>query len=129
MCSMTCFPAPHTLSGNSKQECREDALEFNPTGHLENTGKTIAGLFSLLSGGNDTPPDNSQVPPPKKKKRRRNKDVFNNYKISIMQNEDDLRGLAKGHGLYAGNQYFICSDKLSTGFVTSRSGSGVSISG
>ena len=54
--------------------------EYNPTGHLENTGKAIAGLFSLLSGGNDTPPDNSQVPPPKKKKRRRNKDVFNKYK-------------------------------------------------
>ena len=41
----------------------------------EGTGKTVAGLFSLLSGGNDTPPDNSQVPPSKKKKKKKQKRI------------------------------------------------------
>ena len=69
------FSGSRTLTGNSKQEMQERTPEFNPTGHLENTGKTIAGLFSLLSGGDDTPPDNSQVPPPKKKKKKKQRRI------------------------------------------------------
>ena len=69
------FSGSRTLSGNSKQEMQEHTPEFNPTGHLENTGKTIAGLFSLLSGGDDAPPDNSQVPPPKKKKKKKQRRI------------------------------------------------------
>lgn len=69
------FSGSRTLTGNSKQETQKRTPEFNSTGHLENTGKTIAGLFSLLSGGNDTPPDNSQVPPPKKKKKKKQKRI------------------------------------------------------
>lgn len=69
------FSGSRTLSGNSKQETQEQKPEYNPTGHLENTGKAIAGLFSLLSGGNDTPPDNSQVPPPKKKKKKKQRRI------------------------------------------------------
>ncbi len=64
-----------TLTGNSKQEMQEHTPEYNPTGHIENTGKTIAGLFSLLSGGDDTPPDNSQIPPPKKKKKKKQRRI------------------------------------------------------
>ena len=64
------FSGSRTLTGNNKQEMQEHTPEYNPTGHLENTGKAVAGLFSLLSGGNDTPPDNSQVPLPKKKKKK-----------------------------------------------------------
>ena len=69
------FSGSRTLTGNSKQEMQEHTPEYNPTGHLENTGKAIAGLFSLLSGGNDTPSDNSQVPPPKKKKKKKQKRI------------------------------------------------------
>lgn len=69
------FSGSRTLTGNSKQETQERTPEFNPTGHIENTGKTIAGLFSLLSGGNDTPPDNSQVPLPKKKKKKKQRRI------------------------------------------------------
>jgi len=66
------FSGSRTLTGNSKQE---HTPEYNPTGHLENTGKAIAGLFSLLSGGDDTPPDNSQVPPPNKKKKKKQRRI------------------------------------------------------
>lgn len=69
------FSGSRTLTGNSKQETQEQKPEYNPTGHLENTGKAIAGLFSLLSGGDDTPPDNSQVPPPKKKKKKKQRRI------------------------------------------------------
>lgn len=69
------FSGSRTLTGNSKQEMQEHTPEFNSTGHLENTGKTIAGLFSLLSGGNDTPPDNSQVPPSKKRKKKKQRRI------------------------------------------------------
>ena len=69
------FPGSHTLTGNSKQETQERTPEYNPTGHISNTGKAVAGLFSLLSGGNDTPPDNSQVPPPKKKKKKKQRRI------------------------------------------------------
>ena len=69
------FSGSRTLTGNSKQETQEHTPEYNPTEHLENTGKTIAGLFSLLSGGDDTPPDNSQVPPPKKKKKKKQRRI------------------------------------------------------
>ena len=69
------FSGSRTLTGNNKQEMQEYAPEYNPTGHLENTGKAVAGLFSLLSGGNDTPPDNSQVPPPKKKKKKKQRRI------------------------------------------------------
>ena len=65
------FTGSRTLTGNSKQEMQEHTPEYKSTGHLENTGNALAGLFSLLSGGNDTPPDNSQVPPPKKKKKKK----------------------------------------------------------
>ena len=69
------FTGSRTLTGNSKQEMQGHKPEFNPTGHISNTGKTIAGLFSLLSGGDDTPPDNSQVPPPKKKKKKKQRRI------------------------------------------------------
>ena len=69
------FSGSRTLTGNSKQKTQERTPEFNSTGHLENTGKTIAGLFSLLSGGNDTPPDNSQVPPSKKRKKKKQRRI------------------------------------------------------
>lgn len=67
------FTGSRTLAtGNSKAEMQEHTQGNNPTGHLsEGTGKAVAGLFGLLSGGNDTPPDNSQVPPPKKKKKQK----------------------------------------------------------
>lgn len=67
------FTGSRTLAtGNSKQEAQEHTQGNNPTGHLsEGTGKAVAGLFGLLSGGNDTPPDNSQVPQPKKKKKKK----------------------------------------------------------
>lgn len=63
------------MENRNKLEMQEHTPEYNPTGHLENTGKAIAGLFSLLSGGNDTPSDNSQVPPPKKKKKKKQKRI------------------------------------------------------
>ena len=69
------FSGSRTLTGNSKQETQERTLKYNPTGHIENTGKTIVGLFSLLSGGDDTPPDNSQIPPPKKKKKKKQRRI------------------------------------------------------
>ena len=69
------FTGSRTLPGNSKQEAQEHTPEYKSTGHLENTGKAIAGLFSLLSDGNDTPPDNSQVPPPKKKKKKKQRRI------------------------------------------------------
>ena len=69
------FSGSRTLSGNSKQETQERTPEYNPTGHISNTGKAIAGLFSLLSGGDDTPPENSQVPPPKKKKKKKQRRI------------------------------------------------------
>ena len=70
------FSGSRILTGNSKQETQEHAPEYNPAGHLsEGTGKAVAGLFSLLSGGNDTPPDNSQVPPPKKKKKKKQRRI------------------------------------------------------
>ena len=69
------FSGSRTLTGNSKQEMQEHKPEYNPTGHLDNTGKAIAGLFSLLSGGNDTPPDNSQVPPSKKRKKKKQRRI------------------------------------------------------
>ena len=71
------FTGSRTLTtGNSKAEMQEHTQGNNPTGHLsEGTGKTVAGLFSLLSGGNDTPPDNSQVPPSKKKKKKKQKRI------------------------------------------------------
>ena len=71
------FTGSRTLAtGNSKAEIQEHTQGNNPTGHLsEGTGKTVTGLFSLLSGGSDTPPDNSQVPPPKKKKKKKQKRI------------------------------------------------------
>ena len=69
------FSGSRTLTGNSKQETQERTLKYNPTGHIENTGKTIVGLFSLLSGGDDTPPDNSQIPPLKKKKKKKQRRI------------------------------------------------------
>lgn len=69
------FSGSRTLTGNSKQEMQEHTTEYNPTGHLENTGKAVAELFGLLSGGNDTPPDNSKVPSPKKKKKKKQKRI------------------------------------------------------
>lgn len=69
------FTGSRTLTGNSKQEMQEYAPEYNPTGHISNTGNAIAGLFSLLSGGDDTPPDNSQVPPPKKKRKKKQRRI------------------------------------------------------
>jgi hypothetical protein len=69
------FSGSRTLTGNSKQETQEQKPEYNPTGHLENTGKASAGLFSLLSGGDNTPPDNTQVPPPKKKKKKKQRRI------------------------------------------------------
>ena len=74
------FTGFRTLTGNSKQDVREHSpKESHPhqqVGQLsESTGNAIAGLFSLLSGGNDTPPDNSQVPPPKKKKKKKQKRI------------------------------------------------------
>ena len=70
------FSGSRTLTGNSKQETQERTPEYNPTGYLsEDAGKAIAGLFGLLSGGNDTPPDNSQVPPPKKKKKKKQRRI------------------------------------------------------
>ena len=67
------FTGSRTLTtGNSKAEMQEHTQGNNPTGHLsEGTGKIVAGLFGLLSGGNDTPPNNSQVPSPKKKKKKK----------------------------------------------------------
>ena len=70
------FSGSRTLTGNSKQETQERTPEYNPAGYLsEDAGKAIAGLFGLLSGGNDTPPDNSQVPPPKKKKKKKQRRI------------------------------------------------------
>ena len=71
------FTGSRTLTtGNSKAEMQEHTQGNNPTGHLsEGTGKTVAGLFGLLSGGNDTPPNNSQVPSPKKKKKKKQKRI------------------------------------------------------
>ena len=71
------FTGSRTLAtGNSKQEAQEHTQGNNPTGHLsEGTGKAVAGLFGLLSGGNDTPPDNSKVPSPKKKKKKKQKRI------------------------------------------------------
>lgn len=69
------FTGSRSLTGNIKQETQEHVPEFNPTGHFSNTGKAIAGLFSLFSGGDDTPPDNRQVPPPKKKKKKKQKRI------------------------------------------------------
>ena len=37
------FSGSRTLTGNSKQETQEHAPEYNPTGHLENTGKSHCG--------------------------------------------------------------------------------------
>ena len=66
------FTGSRTLTGNSKQEAQEHTQGYNPTGHFsEGAGKAVAGLFSLLSGGDNTPPDNSQVPSPKKKKKKK----------------------------------------------------------
>lgn len=73
------FSGSRTLTGNSKQETQEHAPEFNPTGHLENTGNTIAGLFSLLPVGMIRHPKTAKFHHPRRK-RRRNKDVFNNCK-------------------------------------------------
>ena len=70
------FSGSRTLTGNSKQEMQEHTQGNTPTGHLsEGTGKAVAGLFSLLSDGDDTPPDNSQVPPPKKKKKKKQRRI------------------------------------------------------
>ena len=71
------FSGSRTLvTGNSKAEMQEHKQGNNPTGHLsEGTGKAVAGLFGLLSGGNDTPPDNSQVPSPKKKKKKKQRRI------------------------------------------------------
>ena len=70
------FSGSRTLTGNSKQETQEHTQGYNPTGHFsEGMGKAVAGLFSLLSGGNDTPPENIQVPSPKKKKKKKQRRI------------------------------------------------------
>ena len=76
------FSGSRTLTGNSKQDVREyspeEAIRTSRSDNFQSTGNAITGLFSLLSGGDDTPSDNDKFHHPKRRKRRRNKNVFSN---------------------------------------------------
>ena len=69
------FTGSRTLTRNNKQEMQEHTPEYNPTGHLENTGKAVAGLFSLLSGGDNTPPTTAKFHHPRRKRKKKQRRI------------------------------------------------------
>ncbi len=89
------FSGSRTLSGNSKQETQEHTPEYNPTGHFSNTGNAVAGLFSLFIRWGRYATRQQPSSTTQEEKKEETKTYLINIKISIMQNEDDLRGLAK----------------------------------
>lgn len=90
------FTGSRTLTtGNSKAEMQEHTQGNNPTGHLsEGRVKPLPDCSACYPAGMIHRPITAKFRHPRRK-RRRNKNVFSNPKNSIMQNEDDLRGLAK----------------------------------
>ena len=91
---MTCFPAPILCRETANRKCRKTHWNLTRPDTLKIQAKPLQDCSACYPVGTIRHPTTAKFHHPRRK-RRRNKDVFNNYKISIMQNEDDLRGLAK----------------------------------